>query len=249
MGIVQLIDPFYVDLPEDTYRRTPTVGQICWVVTAHMDRIPMIVDVERASPTEHFATKFHRRPMTEADYRVKTRLPLKTLTLRATEELLIQRSNLRPAIVVAGGMTVFSDVDKLLRQKGRRHLQEDSILVIPVYGVETEDHEGGFLPLMVARIRALRYRQFFFLPRAGPALPYEGVARLDRLHVAFPESSPGVRSPAYRPDRKALSRDALSCLLAMLRQLFGSDKEEELEAIKAIVREALPEEARVPHKS
>ena len=249
MGIVQLIDPFYVDLPEDTYLRAPTVGQICWIVTSHMYRIPIIADVERADPTEHIATRFHLRPMTEADYRVKQRLPLKTLALRATEELLIQRSNLRPAIVVAGGMTIFPDVERLLKQRGRKHLQEDSILVVPVYGVEGEDHQGGFPPFMVARIRALLYRQFFFLPRANSPLPYEGVARLDRLHVAFPESSPGVRSPAYRPKRRALSQEALACILAMLRQLFGSDREEELEAVKAIVREALPEEARVPHTS
>lgn len=248
MGIVQLIDPFYVDLPQETDLRTPTVGQICWVVTAHTDRIPMIADVERADPTELFATKFHRRRMTEADYRVKQRLPLKMLTLRATEELLIQRSNLRPAIVVAGGMTVFPDVNRALSQKGRRHLQEDSIVVVPVYGVEGEDHEGGFPPVMAARIRALLYRQFFFLPRTGSPLHYEGIARLDRLHVVLPESSPGVRSPAYRPESRGLSEDALSCLLAMLRQLFGSDQEEELEAVKALVRDALPEEARVPRK-
>lgn len=246
MGIVQLVDPFYVELPEDRYLRTPTVGQICWVVTGHPYRIPLIADVARADPTEHFATSFHLRPMAGADYQPKPRLPLKTLTLRLTEELLVQRSNLRPAIVLAAGMTVFPDVEKTLRGVGRKHLQEESILVVPVYGTETEDHQGGFPPVMVARIRALMYRQFFFLLRQNSPLPYDSVARLDRLHVAFPESSPGVRSPAYKPTQKALSPEALSCLLAMLRQLFGSDQEEDLEAMRGILQEALPEAAKVP---
>lgn len=246
MGIVQLIDPFYVDLPEDIYLRTPTVGQICWVVTAHPYRIPIIADVERIDPTEHFATRFHLRPMTEADYKIKQRLPLKFLALRSTEELLFQRSSLRPAVVVATGMTIFADVEKMLRATGRKHLQEESILVVPLYGIEGEDHLGGFPAAMVARIRALMYRQFFFLPRENSPLWFDSVARLDRLEVAFPESSRGVRSPAYKPTQKALSPDAVGCLLAMLRQLFGSDREEQLEAAKAIVQEALPEDARIP---
>ena len=222
MGIVQLIDPFYVNLPEESYHRVPTVGQFCWVVTAHMYRIPMVADVERADPTEHFATKFHLRPMTDADYRVKQRLPLKNLSLRATEELLIQRSNLRPAIIVAADMTRFPDIGRLLKQRGQKHLQEDSILAVPVYGVEGEDNEGGFPAVMVARVRALEYRQFFFVPRENSPLARDGVARLDRLHVAFPESSPGVRSRAYKPVRRALSPEALGCLLAMLRQLLST---------------------------
>jgi len=246
MGIVQLIDPFYIDLPEETYRQVPTVGQICCTVIGNPLAIPIIADVERASPSEHYATKFDLRPMTEADYVRKQRLPIQLLGLRETEELLCQRSSLRPAIVIAAGMTIFDDMAKLLKQKGRKHLQERNVLVVPVYGAEGENHPGGFPPLMVARIRALRYRQFFFLPSGNSPFAFDGVARLDRIHVAFPEASPGVRSVSYRATRKALSQEALSCLLGMLRVLFGSDKEEELDTIKAIVREALPETAKVP---
>ncbi len=246
MGIVQLFDPFYIDLPEETYLQVPTVGQICWTVIGNPVAIPIIADVERASPSEHYATKFDLRPMTRTDYMKEQRLPLKFLGLREAEELLCQRSSLRPAIVIAAGMTIFDDMAKLLKQKGRKHLQERSIMVVPVYGAEGDSHPGGFPPPMVARIRALRYRQFFFLPSGNSPFAFDAVARLDRLHVAFPESSPGVCSPSYRPTRKALSQDALSCMLGMLRVLFGSDKEEELDAIKAIVREALPESARIP---
>lgn len=241
MGIVQLIDPFYIDLPESTFLQLPTMGQTCWAVIGNPLPLPIIAEVERIDPTEHYATKFHLRQMTAADYKKKQRLPLKFLALREAEELLCQRSSLRPAIIVAAGMTVFDDMEKVLRQLGRKHLQQRNVLVVPVYGAEGPEHAGGFPPQMVARMRALRYRQYFFLPKENSPFGFDGVARLDRLHVAFPESSPGVRAPSYQPTKKALSQDALSCLLGMLRVLFGSDKEEELDTIKAIVREALPE--------
>ena len=84
MGIVQLIDPFYIDLPEDTFLRIPTVGQICWIVIGNPLPIPIIADVERITPEEHFATRFRLRPMTTADYKKKQRLPIKLLGLRET---------------------------------------------------------------------------------------------------------------------------------------------------------------------
>ena len=61
MGIVQLIDPFYMKLPGDTFRRASIVGQFCWVPVTHLDPIPRILDVERADPQEHYATKFSIR--------------------------------------------------------------------------------------------------------------------------------------------------------------------------------------------
>lgn len=246
MSIDEVIDPFYVDLAADQYLRAPTVGQLCWIVIGHMYRIPRILDVERADPEEHFATRFQIRQMKEADYKAKPRLPIKALQLRETEELLIQRSNMRPAVVIAARMTVFPDLEQRLRPMGRSHLQEDSILVAPTYPVQGEDHEGGFPQLMVARIKALMYRQFFFLPGENSGLGYDRVARLDRLQVAFPESSRAVRSPAYKPTQKALSPEAVGCLLGMLRHLFGSTEEGELDALKALLQEALPDSAKIP---
>ena len=164
MGIVQLIDPFYVKLPDDTFRRASVVGQFCWVPVTHLDPIPRLLDVERADPQEHFATKFSIRNMTDGDFKKKTRLPIKALSLRETEELVIHRAKRRPAIIISGENTIFDDVKALLQQMGRKHLQQESLIIAPLYSVESGDHEGGFPPVMVARIRALMYKQFFFCP-------------------------------------------------------------------------------------
>jgi hypothetical protein len=238
LGIVQLIDPFYVKLPVDTFRRTSVVGQFCWVPVTHLDPIPRLLDVERADPQEHYATKFSIRNMTDGDFKKKTRLPIKALSLRETEELVIHRAKRRPAIIISGETTIFEDVKTLLQQMGRKHLQQDNLIVAPLYSVESGDHEGGFPPVMVARIRALMYKQFFFCPRGNSPLVTDSIMRLDRLHAIVPNY------PAYIPEPYSLSAEALGVLMAMLRSLFGAKEEPELKTLKDLVFESLPDEAK-----
>lgn len=245
MGILQIVDPFYVTLPEDSFRRTPSPGQLCWVVSPHIYPIPKVMDVERADPEEHYATKFHIRDVNpKTDFKIKSRLPIKALALRDTEELLIQRAKIRPAIVVGAGTTRFPDVAKILRPMGPEHLQHESIVTVPLFGIQAAERSGGFPPVMVARIRGLMYRQFFFCPQAGSPLTSDSVARLDRLQVVFHESSPGVKSPGYDPTQCALSPDALGLIMAMLRAQFGSTSEEHLETVRSLAMEAIPDSAR-----
>jgi hypothetical protein len=52
MGITQIITQFYKDLPRDTFRKEPTVGQLCWVPALHINQIPMVMEVERADPNQ-----------------------------------------------------------------------------------------------------------------------------------------------------------------------------------------------------
>jgi hypothetical protein len=238
LGIVQLIDPFYVKLPDDTFRRASVVGQFCWVPVTHLDPIPRILDVERFDPHEHYATKFSIRNMTDGDFKKKTRLPIKALSLRETEELVIHRAKRRPAIIISGETTIFEDVKTLLQQMGRKHLQQDNLIVAPLYSVESGDHEGGFPPVMVARIRALMYKQFFFCPRGNSPLVTDSIMRLDRLHAIVPNY------PAYIPEPYSLSAEALGVLMAMLRSLFGAKEEPELKTLKDLVFESLPDEAK-----
>jgi len=241
LGIVQLIDPFYVKLPDDTFRRASIVGQFCWVPVTHLDPIPRLLDVERFDPQEHYATKFSIRNMTDGDFKKKTRLPIKALSLRETEDLVIHRAKRRPVVIVSGENTIFDDVNTLLLQIGRKHLQEESLIVAPLYSVESGDHEGGFPPVMVARIRALMYKQFFFCPKGNSPLTSDSIMRLDRLQTIIPNY------PAYIPEPYSLSTEVLGVLMAMLRSLFGAKEEPEFEALKALVFESLPDEAKLNH--
>jgi len=238
MGITQVIDPFYQPLDLKSLQNKPVVGQFCWVASPHLDIVPRIMEVERPDPREHYATKFKIRNMTDQDFRKKEKLPIWSLTLRETEELLIQKAKKRLAITVAAQNTIFDDIKETVGR--REHLQEENILVVPLYGIEAAGHEGGFPPIMTARIKALMYRQFFYCPFKAPV--YEAVVRLDRIQPVIPHH------PGWIPENIALSEEALGVLMGMLREYFGAPQDEDMEALREIVRDALPEDAKIPQK-
>jgi len=236
MGITQIIDPFYQRLNVKDLKNRPVVGQFCWIAAQHIDRTPRILEVERNKPTDHFATNFVIRNMTDQDFKKKTKLPIKYLSLRETEELVIHRAKMRLAITIAAENTIFEDVKDAVG--GREHLQEENILVLPLYGIESAAHEGGFPSVMVARIKALMYRQFFYCPYFSGI--YEAVVRLDRIQPVIPHY------PGWKPEGIALSQEALGVLMAMLREYFGAPQDEDMKALREIVQEALPEDAKIP---
>src|SRR5207249_1645183 len=136
----------------------------------------------------------------------------KMLNVGLTEEVLVQTAKLRFALVVSAGFTIFDDVAKELKKVGRPHLQQPFVTVVPLYGIQTDRHTGGFPPRMVARIRALMYKQFFFCPSKQSPLDVDSVARLDRMHPILHTSVAGVKSPAFLPTDYAVSADALGVL-------------------------------------
>jgi hypothetical protein len=116
---------------------------------------------------------------------------------------------------------------------------------VPVHHIDTDTRAlGEFSPIMMARIRGLMYRRFFFCPRAGPPLASDSFARLDRLQVVIHESSLGVKSAGYESTKYALSPDALGVIMGMLRSQFGSTSEEHLEAVRSLAMEAIPDAAK-----
>jgi len=236
MGITQLIDPFYQSLDLKALKNRPVVGQFCWIAAPHIEKVPRVLEVERESPTEHYATKFKIRTMTDQDFKKKQKLPNWWLTLRETEELIVQRAKRRLAITVAAENTLFDDIKETVG--GREHLQEENTLVLPLYGIESVGHEGGFPSAMVARIKALMYRQFFYCPYKVPV--YEAVVRFDRIQPIIPHH------PGWEPENIALSGEALGVLMGMLREYFGASQDEDLKALREIIQEALPDEAKGP---
>ena len=63
--------------------------------------------------------------------------------------------------------------------------------------------------------------------------------RLDRLQTVIPDY------PAFTPEPFALSAESLGVLMAMLRSLFGAKEEPDFEALKTLVYESLPDEAKL----
>ena len=240
MGITQLIDPFYIDISEENFRAKPTMGQLYWVPSPQPDVIPQILEVERADPTEHYITRFTIRNVQETDFQRKDELPLYRLKLRLHEELIIQKAKRRPAIILPSSSILFKDVARVLKSKGKKHLQQDCIIAVPVFDIERPDDPAGFPPVMVARIKALMYNQFFYCPRTPMGMsPIEGVARLDRIQVVFP----GHRA-SFNPLPIKLSEDAITILMHLLRSwlCIKGDPEDEkyLTELKELLKETAP---------
>jgi hypothetical protein len=112
--------------------------------------------------------------------------------------------------------------------------------VLPLYGIESAGHEGGFPSVIVARIKALMYRQFFYCPYEAPV--YEAVVRVDRIQPVIPHY------PGWMPVNISLSGEALGVLTGMLREYFGAPQDEEMKVLRDIVQDALPEEAKASQK-
>src|SRR5713226_6720876 len=101
MPLTQLIKPFYDLLPEGTFRREPALGQIGRVVVPIPEPVPRIFEVKRHDPRNHDVVDAELRNVKAEDFRKDNHLPIYRLRLRAHEELLVQRSKRRLAIVVS----------------------------------------------------------------------------------------------------------------------------------------------------
>jgi len=211
-------------------------GQFCWLPVPHIDPTPRILDVERYSPTEHMQVRFVLRNANRRDdFMTRDRgLPIKSLNLKSNEELLAQRAKRRPGIVLSTRLDLFPEVARLLRQKGKPHLQEDCLFVVPAYSIQTEKNVSGFPPEMVTRIRCLIYKQFFYFP--GSDRFSQGIARFDRIQVVV-----GRDPSSIQPTDICLSGEVFGLFRAMVIYCITGKDDEDLKATREICQEAHPD--------
>jgi len=233
MGILQYFPEkeFFTSVDKSSYKQ----GQICWIVSPVINPVPQILDVERSGPEEHDEVKFVlRNANNPADFRSADRtLPIKRLNLRAHEELLVCRAKKRPGIILSDSLDVFPEITKLLRRTGKKHLQEDSLFVIPCYGIETLENSSGFPPEMVARIRCLLYRQFFYLPAPPPFS--ESIARFDQVQVIVNKDKSTIEPVALR-----LSDNVFNLFLALFLFCISGVEDSDLAVIRSLTKEVYP---------
>lgn len=217
------------------------VGHFVWCPVPHLEEVPRILEVERAASEDHHATKFEIVQVSSDHFKSKQKLPIKRLSLSDTEELLISKAKKRPCLVVASNNTTFTDDSTVAELKGRRHLQDESMILAPIYGAAAPENEKGFPPIMVARIKVFLYNQFFYLPKtclkSKISFEKDGIVRLDRLFPASPNR--GVISM----DKK-LAEEPLLLLMAVLRERFGDTQDENLRTVRELLYETLPEDCR-----
>jgi hypothetical protein len=233
MGILQYIPAkdFYTTTEPNQYKP----GQFCWVVSPVIEPIPRILDVKRSDPTEHEKIDFTmRNANSERDFRAADRtLPIKYLNLRTHEELLLQRAKKRPGIVISNNLDIYPAITALLKRAAKKHLQEDSLFVIPCYGVEGNGDLSGFPPEMVLRIRCLLYRQFFYLPVSTTF--DESIARFDRIQIVV-----GRDRSAIEPTNNCLSEAAFNLFLALFLFCATGIEDSDLSTIISMTRECFP---------
>lgn len=244
MGLTQLIDNYYWKLPDETFQKDFITGQFCYIAAFQLDVVPWVLEVKRSDPTGHIKLNFDIRKLCEKDYSRTEDLPLYHIWLRYNEELIVHKSKRRPGIIIASENIIFDDVSNILKDKKKKHLQQKCILVVPLFSKETTISPIGFPPEMVARIKALMYKQFFYCPQPPRGFKsIEGVARLDRIQVIATSSFPSNRR-VFEPVNMALTDEVNAVFVGMLREWLGipgrSEDIDYLKTIKDIVSQALP---------
>jgi len=106
MGVLQVFERFFEDLSGDA--APPAPGHLYWVPVPETQEVPRVLDVQRATPDEHWATVFEITEIGNHHFKTRNRLPIKKLDLGETEELLIAKAKKCPQPYAAiGGIAYF----------------------------------------------------------------------------------------------------------------------------------------------
>lgn len=181
MPLTDLLRGFYA-APEGNYHESFTPGQLYWAPTFYLPPHPDVLFEVNPDPTEA-NLRFEVRRSTPQTFRGSHR-PLKSLDLQTTEELVAVKAKKRLVVMLSQGNTVMEDLRGVVGKD--RKIHEPSFLCLPIYGVHRGSGEKGFPEVVVQRIQALMYNQFFYFPasssEANPTV-YEGIGRLDRIQA------------------------------------------------------------------
>lgn len=233
MGVLQVFEKFYETLSGDS---SPKPGHMYWVPTPNIDEVPRILEVERATPTEHEVSNFMISEVGNTHFKSRSRLPIKRLALGDTEEIIVSKAKKRLVVVIAtitseGIATLPSGTQHRLAQ----HLAKPSYLVAPLFSTSNIMEPGTFGPALVARIRALQYPHFFCLPdEQRPDRP-RSIIRLDRVFPTF-------LGRGSEPANQKIHDEPFEVILSQFSILCGGASSEAYELIRELVQDALPDE-------
>jgi hypothetical protein len=183
--IQDLIERYYVNTEGD-YHNTFLPGQFYWAPTFYLPPHPEVLFEVNPNPTEQNLT-FEIRRATDQNFRGSHR-PLASIGLEAEEELIAVKAKQRLVVLLSEPNTIQDDLRGVVARRSKIH--EPSFVCLPLYGV----HRGtqrGFPEIIVERIQALMYTQFFYFPPSSQEdrpIVYEAIGRLDRLQLFHRDS-------------------------------------------------------------
>ena len=88
--------------------------------------------------------------------------PFKSINLQATEELVAVKAKRHLVVLLSQPNTVQEDIRQQVSKD--RKIHERSFLGLPLYGRHRGEAEREFPNIVVDRIQALMYNQFFYFP-------------------------------------------------------------------------------------
>lgn len=233
MGISQVFDKFY----EDEKSGTPSVGSIFWVPCTDVPEVPIVLQVQRASPQEHEITAFEFVEVGAQHFKASDRLPIKRLNLQLHEELIVAKAKRRPCVVIAATHIPVESLATLPEGDQRRqakHLRRRSFLVAPLYSCSTYAKTNAFGPILAARVKALWYPHLCYLPDFKGEPP-GSIARLDRVF-------PTMLGRGCEPSGLRVTDEVMEVIRSQFLVTCGYDPTPWLIELKELVATCLPAE-------
>lgn len=211
-------------LVEQYYRSTRVAdakllnrGQFCWAPSYYL--APNITTLELISddPRDERRNRYAVLSNPPEDLLFNHR-PVHELGLEYNEELLVIRSKIRLFVIVSQ--------NPLPWPAGASRLRERGFVCLPLYSFHSTD-----LPEFKARVEALEYPWWIYLPENNALSIKEGFIRLDRVQV--------IEERLIKPVTKALTDDALFLVSEWLRYyltkeiepIFLEDRKESLKEL------------------
>jgi len=164
--VVDLIDQYYRSTSQAEARQLQR-GQLCWAPGFYLPEFMDVLALEYYDPRDERNNRYRlsREPQTLFEH-----TPVHELHLTSDEELIVVKGKRRLFMVA-------SQAPGDWRHGGAR-LRERGYVCLPLYSFHDED-----TPELRARVKALEYPWWIYLPEDVNLRMREGFIRLDRLQV------------------------------------------------------------------
>lgn len=234
MGTLQLFSSYFINEAADGHK--PKAGDLYWVPVSEIREVPFIMDVKRASPEEHIATRFEIMEISTKHFRARDRLPIHKLKLDDTQELIVNRAKKRICVLLNDAPKVDLEEIKSAEQRrlARTTFNARHYLLAPTYSVSLPSKQTSYGPELVARIRALQYLHLHCLPNHENTANPGSIVRLDHaFHACL------GRGCEY--SGRSLHPELFELVSSQLAALIGGPGGELFNTVQEIVAESLPE--------
>ena len=217
VAALDLVDDYYVSATRKE-QRDYLRGHIYWCPCCFLAERLQILCPRGSDPYHKLPTLFETRAIDPLKFNDPPHTPLTNPTLKADEELVVFRAKRRPVIALSSK----SEPWKYRGGKTRTR----SVLVAPVYSF-SETHS----PEWRTGVRALAYRELFYLPENSMLKLNESFVRFDLTHV--------VPGRWLKPKLACLHPDALELLTDWFSFYVTGEMQEYLEEHRQILLEAV----------